>query len=97
MHVDQLVPLNDRILIEVIPDETQKYEGMIAVQETAQEKSNIAVVKAVPPMYNSYVQVGDKVVFNRHAGSVFKTDHFDKSAPEFRLIKESDLLCKIND
>jgi co-chaperonin GroES (HSP10) len=99
MTIDQFTPVNDRILIEVIADEAQKYEGMLAVIDRTQEKSNLAIVKKVSAGYNGTTpfQVGDKVMFLRHAGTVFKLDHFDAKATEYRLVKDVDILGIIKD
>jgi co-chaperonin GroES (HSP10) len=96
MTIDQLTPLNDRILVEVIPDETQAYEGSIVTMDYSQEKSNIAIVISVPEGYNvAGLEKGSKVIFNRHAGSVLKLDKFDHNAAEYRLLKDTDLLALI--
>lgn len=100
MTVDSFQPLNERLLLEVIPDAVQKYEGAIQVVDYSQEKSNIAIVIKLPLGYTggaNNLKVGDKVMFNRHAGSALKFDTFSKDATEYRLIKESDLLGILND
>lgn len=93
-----LQPLNGRILIEVVTEE-EKYEGMIELTMGAKEKSNIALVKTLPIGYTSEsvpLKEGDKVIFNLNSGSILVLDKFNKDVPEFRLIKEDDILCKIN-
>lgn len=97
MQASNIRPLNGRIFIKVL-DEVEEYKGAIELAPTGQEKSNIALVERLPVNYVSAnpLKVGDKVIFNRHSGSVLNFDKFAKNAPEYRLIKEEDILCLID-
>lgn len=96
MDSKQILPVNGRIFIETL-NETQEYEGSLHLLETAKEKSNIGLIVRLPIGYNGDTfSEGDKVLFNRHSGSVIVLDRLNRDAPEYRLILESDILAKID-
>ena len=104
MSPEDIQPVNNRLLIEVL-NETQEYDGSIQLMDTAKEKSNIGLIKSLPLGYTRHASKegiegafneGDKVLFNRHSGTVLILDRFARDAPEYRLIQETDILAKIN-
>ena len=74
------IPLFDRVVIE--PEtETNKTSSGIVLPETSQERPQIGIVVAVGDGENMdndkhemKVKVGDKVVFNRYAGTELKME-----------------------
>lgn len=95
MSPNDINPIGDRVFIKVL-DEVQEYHGQISLMEHAKEKSNFAEVISV---YNKDcpIKVGEKVIYNKHSGSIIVFDKFDKEAPEYRLISINDILAQIND
>jgi chaperonin GroES len=77
-------PLGDRILIKIQESEN-KTAGGIIIPQTAQEKTQNGVVVAVGPGSKNDkgvlepigVQVGQKVMFDKYAGSQIKIDGVD--------------------
>jgi co-chaperonin GroES (HSP10) len=94
MTIDDFTPINGRILLEVLL-ENSAYEGVIHRLDAGQEKSNLAIVKAVDSSYTGdiplAIKVGDVVMFNKHSGTVWKLDRFNKDEPEYRIIKYEDI------
>ena len=90
-----LRPLHDRILVQRLDEAEEQSAGGIIIPDTAKEKPQEAVVKAVgdgritdegtvQPMD---VKVGDKVVFSKYAGTEVKVDGDD-----MLVIREDDVL-----
>jgi co-chaperonin GroES (HSP10) len=99
MDISRFEPVNGRLLIEVLPDDSV-YDGAIVRLDMGQEKSNLAVVKAVSKVYNEdapAIPVGATVLFNKHSGSIIRLDRFDDNSPEYRVIKTQDILGLIHD
>jgi co-chaperonin GroES (HSP10) len=98
MNSEMLEPINGRILLEVHEIDST-YQGNLLLAETAPDKLKIGIVKALPIGYTGTagLEVGTKVLFNRHSGSVLKFDRFDPKALEYRLVKEEDLFAKLRD
>lgn len=94
MHIEDLIPINGRIVIEVLKDDSV-YNGVIVRLDAGQEKSNLGIVKAIDTGYNGEaplrIEVGDTVMFNKHSGSVIKLDRFEDKSPEYRVIKQDDV------
>lgn len=98
LKIEELVPLNDRILIEVVEEE-QVYKGALQIVSSApKDKSYFGIVKRLGKEYDSkssLVKTGDIVVFPIHSGSVFLTGSKDdrpEDRKELRVIKESELI-----
>ena len=87
----KIKPLFDRVVVKAIPEKTEKI-GNIILPEIA-KKPEISEVVALGmgevdgKKYEFEVKVGDKVVFNKFAGSEFKID-----GETYTIIKEKDLL-----
>lgn len=90
-----LRPLHDRILVQRLDEAEEQSVGGIIIPDTAKEKPQEAVVKAVgagritddgtiQPMD---VKVGDKVIFSKYAGTEVKVDGDD-----MLVIREDDVL-----
>lgn len=93
-----MIPMNGRVLIEVLLKETDEYVGILALPTStaSKEKTQYGLVKKVYKEYDgkaSLLTEGDVVVFPLNTGSVFLTGtQYDDNRQEFRVIKEADLL-----
>ena len=89
-----LRPLNDRILLERVEEET-KTKGGIIIPDTAKEKPAEGEVVAVGPGKTAdngervalEVKVGDRVLFSKYGGTDVKLDGED-----FLIMREDDIL-----
>lgn len=61
-------PLQDRVLIE-ISEAQKKTSGGLYIPDTAQEKAQTGVVLAVGNSSDISVKAGDKVMFEKYAGT----------------------------
>jgi len=90
-------PLNDRILVKRI-EEVQVTKGGIYIPDTAKEKPIEGIIKAVGAGKLSdtgvrtplTVKEGDRVLFNKYAGSEIKVEGED-----FLMMREDDVLAII--
>lgn len=88
-------PLNDRVLIRRLEEETTSRGGII-IPETAKERPTKGEVIAVGPGERIEgderrpmpVKEGDKVIFGKYAGTEIKID-----GEEYTLIRENELLA----
>lgn len=85
-------PLGERLLIKPIKEE-KKTEGGIVLPDTAKEKPQKAEVVAVGDKVEDLdVQVGDKVIFAKYAGTEIKIDDED-----YIIIDANDILAKVTE
>ena len=92
----KLRPLADRVIIKMVEaEETTK--GGIILTGTAKEKPEVAEVLAVGPggMVEGKeivmtVQVGDKVITSKYAGTQVKID-----GEELTIVKQNDILAVV--
>ena len=90
----KLKPLADRVVIQSLePEEVTK--GGIILPGSAKEKPQMAEVIAVGPGgvvdgkdVTMYVNVGDKVIYSKYAGTEVKLD--DK---EYIVVRQNDILA----
>jgi chaperonin GroES len=90
-----LKPLGDRVVVEPIEQE-EVTAGGIVLPETAKEKPQQGVVLAAGPggrdedgkHVSMDVEVGDKVLYAKYAGTEFKLD-----GKKLLILRESDLLA----
>jgi chaperonin GroES len=83
-------PLQDRVLIKVEDAETKTASGLY-IPDTAQEKTQTGKVIAVGDDKELItVKVGDKVMYDRYAGTTVKIDGKDHL-----IVKCSDILAKV--
>lgn len=87
-------PLADRVLVKIEEGET-KTSGGIIIPQTAQEKTQTGVVVAVGPGKETdkgkepiSVQVGQKVMYDKYAGTPVKID-----GVEHLIVKNSDIVA----
>ncbi|GIX07061.1 MAG: 10 kDa chaperonin [Candidatus Poribacteria bacterium] len=92
-----IIPLYDRVLVKRIEEEEQKIGGIV-IPDTAKEKPQQGEVIAVGEgrvldngeRQKPDVQVGDKVLFGKYAGTEVK--YGDE---EYLILREEDILAKI--
>lgn len=85
-----LKPLKDRVVIQMVEQE-EKTAGGLFLPSAAQEKLQFAKVLAVSDFTadeDRQVAVGDKVVFEKYAGTEVKLD-----GQEFIIVKEKDIVA----
>lgn len=90
----KIKPLFDRIVIQEVQSETKTASGLV-LPDSAQEKPQMAEVLAVGPggivdgkEIVMQIKVGDKILYNKYAGSQFKLD-----GEEVTILKQSDVLA----
>ena len=94
----KLKPLADRVIIKMVEaEETTK--GGIILTSSAQEKPQEAEVIAVGPggvidgkEVVMQVQVGQKVIYSKYAGTEVKAD-----GQEFVVVRQNDILVIVED
>ena len=92
-------PLEDRVLLQRVETE-EKTEGGIIVPESAKEKPQEAIVRAVGPgkvndageRVEMQVSEGDKVLFGKYSGTDITVD-----GEEMLILRESELLAILED
>lgn len=85
-------PLADRVLVKQAAAETKSAGGII-IPDTAQEKTQQATVEAVGPGTEKEkitVKIGDKVLYDKYAGTNIKIDGED-----FLILKNADIIAVI--
>ncbi len=86
----KLQPLGDRVLLKVEEGET-KTAGGLFIPQTAQEKTQIGKVIAVGDDKDAIkVKAGDRVMFDKYAGTGVKLDGEDHL-----IVKMSDILAVV--
>lgn len=95
MHIK---PLFDRVVLTQIRPKNTTSSGLV-LTDTSQEKPLMGEIIEVGDGKNTndkatemVVKVGDRVLFSKYAGNVFKLE--DK---EFIIIRQSDILAVIED
>jgi chaperonin GroES len=92
----KLEPLGDRIVVRPSARE-EVTKGGIIIPDTAKEKPQEGEVVAVGPGRVSEdgkriameIKLGDKVIYNKYAGTEFKIDDVD-----YIILKETDVIAK---
>lgn len=83
-------PLADRVLLKADKQETKTASGII-IPDTAQEKTQTAVVVAIGDDKEAItVKVGQKVMYDKYAGTQVKIDGDDHL-----IIKAADIIAVI--
>ncbi len=81
-------PLQDRVLIKVVEAETKTASGLY-IPDTAQEKTQTGTVVAIGDDKEMIsVKVGDKVMYDKYAGTTVSIDDNDHL-----IVKSSDILA----
>ncbi len=84
-------PLGDRVLIKPLTEE-KRTEGGLVLPDTSKEKPQKAEVVAVGKLEDVDLNVNDKVIFSKYAGTEIKIDGED-----YILIDAGDILGIIED
>lgn len=92
-----LRPLDDRVVVETLDAETTTAGGIV-LPDTAKEKPQRGIVKAVGPgklldngaRGSLSVAVGDEVIYAKYGGTDIKLD-----GDEVKIVRESDILAKV--
>lgn len=94
----QIKPLFDRVVIEPNKEENMTKYGIV-LPETSQERPQTGVVVAVGDgecfdcdIKEMKVKIGDKVVFNKYAGTELKLDN-----KTYIVLRQIDLIGVLND
>lgn len=92
----KLKPLADRVVLRSVETE-EVTKGGIVLPGSAQEKPQMAEVLAVGPggvvdgkEIKMYVNVGDKVIYSKYAGTEVKLDD-----EEFIVVRQNDILAVV--
>ncbi|MBE7020210.1 MAG: co-chaperone GroES [Ruminococcaceae bacterium] len=91
-----LKPYLDKVVIKMVETEETTQSGIV-LPGNAKEKPQMAEVVAVGPgglvdgkEVTMFVEVGDKVIINKYAGTEVKLDK-----EEYTIVKQSDILAKV--
>ncbi|MBO7048887.1 MAG: co-chaperone GroES [Spirochaetia bacterium] len=88
----KVIPLEDRVLIKTAELEEKTKSGLF-IPQTAQEKTQVGVVTAVGSDKDAItVKVGQKIMYDKYAGTSIKVDGAD-----YLIIKSKDILAVIED
>ncbi|MFP4364706.1 MAG: co-chaperone GroES [Spirochaetia bacterium] len=82
-------PLGDRVLVKIELGE-EKSAGGIIIPQTAQEKTQTGVISAVGESEDITVKTGDKVMYDKYAGTSVKIE-----GDEFLILQIADVLAII--
>ncbi|MBI9103093.1 MAG: co-chaperone GroES [Spirochaetales bacterium] len=86
----KIKPLGDRVLIKMEEVEEKTASG-IYIPQTAQEKTQTGIVSAIGDDEDAItVKVGDKIMYDKYAGTSIKVD-----GEENLLVRMSDILAVI--
>ncbi len=84
----KIKPLGDRVLVKIEESE-EKTPGGIYIPQTAQEKTQTGIVKAVGDDKDAIkVSVGQKIMYDKYAGTNVKLN-----GEEHLILKMSDVLA----
>jgi chaperonin GroES len=93
----KLIPLADKLVLRPIVQEEVLSSGIV-IPDTAKEKPNQGEIIAVGPgrrdedgkIVPMDVSVGDRVLYAKYTGQEIKVEN-----EEYIVLKESDILCKV--
>lgn len=92
----KLQPLNKRIVVKTIDEEMVTPSGIVKSTEKARGKQQVGIVVAVDESgiqmagLESTVKVGDKVLFQKYAGTEYKDED---SGDDLLIVELTDLLA----
>ncbi|HVW99645.1 MAG TPA: co-chaperone GroES [Candidatus Babeliaceae bacterium] len=96
--MSKIHPLQDRVLIERLEELEEKTAGGIYIPDTAKEKPQVGIVRAVGPgrrapegnLIPVGVKEGDKVLFGKYSGT-----EVPGSKEPLIIVREDEILCTI--
>ena len=93
----KIQPLGDRVVVKPLEAE-EKTKGGIVIPDTAKERPQEGEVIAVGPgkregdkVIPLEVKVGDKVLYGKYSGTEIR----DKEGQEYLILREEDILAKV--
>ncbi|HEC69683.1 MAG TPA: co-chaperone GroES [Candidatus Omnitrophica bacterium] len=93
----KIQPLGDRVIVKPLEAE-EKTKGGIVIPDTAKERPQEGEVIAVGPgkregdkVIPLEVKVGDKVLYGKYSGTEIR----DKEGQEYLILREEDILAKV--
>ncbi len=88
----ELKPLDDRVVVERIEEETKS--GRIIIPDTAKEKPRLGKVVAVgtDEDLQEKVKVGDKILYGKYVGDEVKLE-----GKEYLIVQRPDILAIVMD
>lgn len=88
----ELKPLDDRVVVERIEEETR--QGRIIIPDTAKEKPRLGKVVAVgtDEDLQEKVKVGDKILYGKYVGDEVKLE-----GKEYLIVQRPDILAIVAD
>lgn len=89
----KIKPMDDRVLVEPMEEESKTSSGII-IPDTAKEKPRMGKVIAVgtDEELQERVKEGDKILFAKYGGDEITIDNV-----EYKIIQRSDILAVIED
>ncbi len=81
----KVTPLGDRVLLKVAPEESKTKSGII-IPDTAQEKTQTGTVIAVGTDSEISVKKGQKILYDKYAGSQIEIDKIEHLVIPFKDI-----------
>ena len=93
----KIQPLGDKLVVKLVQTAEEKTKSGLYVPDTAKEKPQVGEVLAIGPgalndkgeRVAMTVEVGDKVIYARYAGTDIKVD-----GEELLILSEKDVLAK---
>ena len=86
----KLKPIEDRVVIELTDELTEKKVGGIYIPDTAKDKPNIGKVVAVgtDKDLQNIIKVKDKVIYAKYSGTEIEVDN-----KKYLIVSKSDILA----
>jgi chaperonin GroES len=88
-NIMKLQPLGDRVLVKLQPSEEKTSSGII-IPAAAQEKTTQGEVVAVGDSKDILIKPGQKVMYDKYAGSSVKMDN-----QEYLIVSYKDILAVV--
>jgi chaperonin GroES len=100
----KIVPLADRVVVKQIKLEEVRASGLV-IPDTAREKPQVGEVIAVGPgrldedgkRIPMDLKVGDRVIYAKYSGQEVPKGLFGSDEEEYLILKEADILAKLED
>lgn len=88
VYVMELLPLDDRVIIERIEEETK--QSSIIIPDTAKEKPRLGKVIAVgtDEDLQEIIKVGDRILYGKYVG-----DEVEFEGKELLIVQRADILA----
>lgn len=91
----KVTPLENKVLIKTVEPESKETESLIVIPESAQDKSQEAIVLAIGKRRSkdgteleSEVKIGQRVIAHRYTGSEVKVGKED-----YRVVGYDEIVC----